>query len=66
MTRATRGLDERLYDYLLAHEPPEPGETVVVVITGHGLKDPASAETHAPAPVHVAADPDAIAEAAAG
>jgi threonine synthase len=50
----------------LAHEPPEPGETVVVVITGHGLKDPASAEAHAPAPVHVAADPDAIAEAAAG
>jgi threonine synthase len=49
----------------LAHEPPASGETVVVVVTGHGLKDPASAETHAPPPLHVDADPDAIATAAA-
>jgi threonine synthase len=48
----------------LGHEPPASGETVVVVVTGHGLKDPASAETHAPAPLHVEADPDAIAAAA--
>lgn len=46
------------------HERPAAGETVVVVVTGHGLKDPASAETHAPAPLHVDADPDAIAAAA--
>ena len=50
----------------LAHERPAAGETVVIVITGHGLKDPASAETYAPAPVAVAADPDAIARAASG
>jgi threonine synthase len=49
-----------------AHEPPAPGETVVVVITGHGLKDPASAETYAPPPVPVDPDPDAIAAAARG
>jgi threonine synthase len=48
----------------LVHERPQAGETVVVVITGHGLKDPASAEAHSPAPLHVDADPDAIARAA--
>jgi threonine synthase len=48
----------------LAHTQPAAGETIVVVITGHGLKDPASAEAHAPAPVRVAPDADAILEAA--
>ena len=48
----------------LTHAQPAAGETVVVVITGHGLKDPASAETHAPPPARVAPDPDAILEAA--
>lgn len=47
----------------LRYEPPTAGQTVVVVVTGHGLKDPASAEAHAPAPVQVDADPDAIAAA---
>jgi threonine synthase len=37
---------------------------VVVTITGHGLKDPATAAAHAPPPVEVDADPDAIARAA--
>jgi threonine synthase len=41
-------------------ERPEPGSTVVCVITGHGLKDPATAAAHAPAPVEVDPDPDAI------
>jgi threonine synthase len=41
------------------------GDRVVVTITGHGLKDPAVADRHAPAPVSVAADPDAIAGASA-
>jgi threonine synthase len=45
-------------------ERPEPGSTVVCVITGHGLKDPATAAAHAPPPVEVDPDPDAIAEAA--
>ena len=49
----------------LLHEPPAAGETVVVVITGHGLEDPASAEAYAPPPVQIDADPDAIAAAAA-
>jgi len=40
------------------------GARVVVTVTGHGLKDPAAADTHAPAPVVVDADPAAIAEAA--
>ena len=40
------------------------GGRVVVTITGHGLKDPATAAEHAPPPVEVAADPDAIARAA--
>jgi len=48
----------------LEHAPPAAGETVVVVITGHGLKDPASADRYAPPPLRVAADPDAIAETA--
>ncbi len=47
----------------LAHARPAAGETVVAVITGHGLKDPTSAETHAPPPLRVAADPDAILQA---
>jgi len=48
----------------LVIEPPQPGATVVCIVTGHGLKDPAAAEAHAPAPVPVDPDPDAIAEAA--
>jgi threonine synthase len=44
---------------------PEPGTRVVCVITGHGLKDPATVDRTAPPPVAVEADPDAIAEAAA-
>jgi threonine synthase len=39
------------------------GDRIVVTITGHGLKDPAAADVHAPRPVLVAPDPDAIAEA---
>jgi threonine synthase len=39
------------------------GDRVVVTITGHGLKDPAAADRHAPAPIVVEADPDAIAGA---
>ncbi len=45
-------------------ELPPPGSTVVCIVTGHGLKDPAAAEAHAPEPIEVDADPDAIAEAA--
>jgi threonine synthase len=40
------------------------GSRVVVTITGHGLKDPAAADAHAPPPTTVDADPDAIAKAA--
>jgi threonine synthase len=40
------------------------GGRVVVTITGHGLKDPATAAAHAPPPVEVEPDPDAIARAA--
>ena len=40
------------------------GGRVVVTITGHGLKDPATAAAHAPKPVEVDADADAIARAA--
>ena len=47
----------------LRRERPRRGETVVAVVTGHGLKDPAAAELHAPRPVPVDPDPDAIAEA---
>jgi threonine synthase len=39
------------------------GARVVVTITGHGLKDPAAADTHAPPPQQVDPDPDAIARA---
>jgi threonine synthase len=39
------------------------GDRVVVTITGHGLKDPAAADRHAPPPVVVDADPDAIVSA---
>jgi threonine synthase len=41
-----------------------PGELVVCTLTGHGLKDPASTEEHAPPARIVDPDPDAIAEAA--
>jgi threonine synthase len=37
---------------------------VVCTLTGHGLKDPATAERHAPAARRVDPDPDAIAAAA--
>lgn len=40
------------------------GARVVVTITGHGLKDPDIANRHAPPPMKVDADPDAIAAAA--
>jgi threonine synthase len=40
------------------------GARVVVTITGHGLKDPDIANRHAPPPMQVDADPDAIAAAA--
>jgi threonine synthase len=36
------------------------GDRLVVTITGHGLKDPASADVHAPRPIRVPPDPDAI------
>jgi threonine synthase len=49
----------------LAREAPGPGQTVVCVITGHGLKDPATAaEQVVASSVEVDPDPDAIAEAA--
>jgi threonine synthase len=41
-----------------------PGGRLVVTVTGHGLKDVETAERHAPEPVLVDADPDAIARAA--
>src|SRR5581483_56751 len=41
------------------------GARVVVTITGNGLKDPGAADSHAPAPVAVDPDPDAIARATA-
>ena len=40
------------------------GTRVVCLVTGHGLKDPALAAEHAPRPVEVDPDADAIAEAA--
>lgn len=49
----------------VAKKPPEPGSRVVCVVTGHGLKDPEAAARLADAPVSVAPDVDAIAEAAA-
>jgi threonine synthase len=42
----------------------EPGSRAVCVITGHGLKDPATVERSTPPPVMVDADPDAISRAA--
>lgn len=44
---------------------PEPGSRVVCVITGHGLKDPATVERSTPPPLTVDPDPDAIAAASA-
>ena len=43
---------------------PEPGSRCVCVLTGHGLKDPATVERTTTPPVAVDPDPDAIAEAA--
>lgn len=43
---------------------PPAGSRVVCVITGHGLKDPATVERSTPPPIPVDADPDAIADAA--
>jgi len=43
----------------------EPGSTVVCVVTGHGLKDPMTAERMSPPSLQVDPDPDAIAAAAA-
>ncbi len=40
------------------------GDRIVVTVTGHGLKDPAAADAHAPPRVVVEPDPDAIADAA--
>jgi threonine synthase len=48
----------------LERERPEPGSTVVCVLTGHGLKDPETAVRMSPDPVPVDPDPDAIAAAA--
>jgi threonine synthase len=42
----------------------EPGSRVVCVITGHGLKDPETAERVSPPPTVVDPDPDSIAAAA--
>jgi threonine synthase len=39
------------------------GDRIVVTVTGHGLKDPAAADRHAPPRVVVDPDPDAIAGA---
>jgi threonine synthase len=48
----------------LAAQPPAPGTRCVCVITGHGLKDPATVERSTPPPSPVDPHPDAIAEAA--
>jgi threonine synthase len=40
------------------------GGRVVCTVTGHGLKDPTNAERHAPEPIPVDPDPDAILAAA--
>jgi threonine synthase len=48
----------------VAKQRPEPGTRVVCVITGHGLKDQEAAARLSTPPVSIAADPDAIAEAA--
>jgi threonine synthase len=44
----------------LEHVELESGSTVVVVVTGHGLKDPETAAGLSPEPVSVDPDPDAI------
>ena len=48
----------------LAAQRPAPGSRCVCVITGHGLKDPATVERSTPPPSPVDPHPDAIAEAA--
>jgi threonine synthase len=48
----------------LERAAPPRGSRCVCVITGHGLKDPATVERSTPAPLTVDPDPDAIAEAA--
>jgi threonine synthase len=48
----------------LEHVPPERGDVVVCVLTGHGLKDPETVARTAPEPVEVDPDPGAIAAAA--
>jgi threonine synthase len=50
----------------LARQSGLRGETVVCVVTGHGLKDPETAARSSPPPIAVDADPDAIAAAADG
>lgn len=47
----------------LSADPPR-GARVVVTLTGHGLKDPATAERHAPATDAVDPDPESIRRAA--
>jgi threonine synthase len=47
----------------LAAAPPH-GARVVVTLTGHGLKDPATAERHAPATEEVDPNPESIRKAA--
>jgi threonine synthase len=42
---------------------PEAGSCCVCVITGHGLKDPATVERSTPPPIPVDPDPDAIVDA---
>lgn len=48
----------------LTLRPPPTGSRCVCVITGHGLKDPATVERSTPPPSPVDPHPDAIAEAA--
>jgi threonine synthase len=48
----------------LAKDKLPAGIRVVCVVTGHGLKDPVSAERLTPPPLSVGPDPDEIAEAA--
>jgi threonine synthase len=48
----------------LAQSYADEGRQVVVTVTGHGLKDPAAADRHAPGPSRVDPDPDEIARAA--
>jgi threonine synthase len=49
----------------LLRDPPPAGSRVVCVLTGHGLKDPATVDRDAEPPVPVDPDPDSIAAAAA-